>query len=109
MNVSFHLSGLSVSSLNNLKIPHFDVEDMDFRHSTNTTCNSDVDTTPIVRQRRASSVEVPVLHQNGVNTANVKTRRKSLPVLGYTPNKVSHVFLFCFLHFDFFFLSGYDC
>ena len=90
---SYDLLGLSVSSLGMLKIPQLDGGNTDFRHSTNTTCNNALDSIPFVRQRRASSVETPVLHQNGGNATNVKTRRKSLPVLGHTPSKVSSFLL----------------
>ena len=37
---------------------------------------------PVIRRRRASSIEIPTASQNGVKSTSTKTRRKSLPALG---------------------------
>jgi hypothetical protein len=46
----------------------------------------DMTSIPVIRQRRASSIEVP-LNQNGIHHSSIKTRRKSLPAL--VPSRVS--------------------
>ena len=46
---------------------------------------------PVIRRRRASSIEIPTASQNGVKSTSTKTRRKSLPALGGQV-KVSAIF-----------------
>lgn len=79
------VGGLAVSSLPYLRIPAFNEEDS----NDNDSPSFDMSTIPIIRQRRASSVEIPTINQNGAVNAQMKTRRKSLPVLGLPTRKVS--------------------
>ena len=81
---SYHL-GLTVSTQPNLKIPQtIDEPSKKDRFY-------EMASIPVVRQRRASSVDIPTIDQNGIIPSQVNARRKSLPALGL-PSKVSFLF-----------------
>lgn len=91
------ISGLAVSTLPSLRFPKTLNSVPPPLYQGSRYLLREMSCVPVIRQRRASSIEISTINQNGV--MNSKTRRKSLPALG-VPNRVRVIYTLFFLRFS---------